>query len=220
MAFPEFKSSLHDERMRQIQNRERNFFENVGLESTWIIELLPDQPFELAKVTDIRVWFQYEALFDENLKRVLLPKRYAGRQEMVALAIGGRLRESGEEADFSSGVTLKTSRTLFDAPAVDKKIVNAGFAIRLKDARRLNGEAELEVAYEGAAPAALTTNTDGVVATAPDHPEGAGLAKLAAMAHGKSVEGAWRVRLDTLPSGVTMDDVDEVFLLLNCEYAA
>jgi hypothetical protein len=219
MAFPEFSSSLHDDRMRHIQSRERNFFENVGLESTWIIELLPDQPFEIAKITDIRVWFQYEAMFDDNLKRILLPKRYAGRQEMLALPIGRGLRERGDEADFSSGVSFKTSRTMFDAPAVDKKIVNAGFAIRRKDAVALGGEAGLEVAYEDAAPAALTTNDDGIVVTAPEHPEGAGLAKLAAMAHGKSVEGTWTLRLDSLPSGVAMEDIDDVFLLLNCEYA-
>ena len=41
MAFPAFKSHLHEERMRQLQGRERNFFENVGLESTWLVELLP-----------------------------------------------------------------------------------------------------------------------------------------------------------------------------------
>jgi hypothetical protein len=34
MAFPEFKSALHDERMKHIQSRERNVFKNVGLDST------------------------------------------------------------------------------------------------------------------------------------------------------------------------------------------
>src|SRR5205814_1761673 len=66
MAFPAFESQLYDARLRKLQDRERNFFENVGLESTWLIELLPDQPFDLSLITDIRVWFQYEALFDEN----------------------------------------------------------------------------------------------------------------------------------------------------------
>jgi hypothetical protein len=34
MAFPEFRSYLHEDRMQHIQDRERNFFEDVGLEST------------------------------------------------------------------------------------------------------------------------------------------------------------------------------------------
>jgi peptidoglycan hydrolase CwlO-like protein len=219
MAFPAFESYLHEERMRQLQSRERNFFENVGLESTWLLELLPDQPFDLARITDIRVWFQYEALFDENLKRVLEPKRYAGRREVAALPMGRLLRDQGETADFSAGVTLKTTRALFELPAVDKTIVNAGFAVRLKEGKPLNGTAGLEVSYEGAAPAALTTDQAGVVATASDHPAGTGLAELSAIVQGKSVEGTWSVNLANLPPGIAPDDVDEVFLLLNCEYA-
>ena len=43
---------------------------------------------------------------------------------------------------------------------------------------------------------------------------------VAAIAHGKSVEGTWTIRVDGLPSGVAMGDVDDVFLLLNYEYAA
>jgi type IV secretory pathway VirB2 component (pilin) len=219
MAFPEFTSYLHEERMRNLQARERNFFENIGLESTWLIELLPDQSFDLARVTDIRVHFQYEALFDENLKRVLEPKRYAGRQETVALPIGRLLRERCEATDFSAGVTFQTTRALFEAPAVEKTIVDAGFAVRLKDGNPLNGAARLRVSFQGATPATLETNDSGVVATAPDHPTGTGLAKLAAMTQGKSVAGRWTVKLVRLPPGIGMDEVDEVFLLLNCEYA-
>jgi receptor-binding and translocation channel-forming TcA subunit of Tc toxin len=204
MAFPEFKSALHDERMKHIQSRERNVFENVGLDSTWTIELLPDQPFDLKKITDVRVWFQYEALFDGNLKRVLLPKRYAGRREMAMYPVGRLARERGEAVDFSSGVTFRSSIAMFDAPAMDKKIVNAGFVVRLKDAKQLNGGAELEVSFAGSAPAALTTDTNGIVATASEHSAGTGLNKLAAIAHGKSVEGTWTIRVDGLPSGVAM----------------
>jgi tetratricopeptide (TPR) repeat protein len=149
MAFPAFESQLHAERMRRLQNRERNFFENVGLESTWLIELLPDQPFDLARVSDVRVWFQYEALFDENIKRVLEPKRYAGRREMAAVPIGQLIRDGGGTADFSTALTFKTTRALFDGPAIEKTIVDTGFAVRLKDGKSLNGAAGLEVSYEG-----------------------------------------------------------------------
>jgi hypothetical protein len=220
MAFPEFDSRLHDERMRQLQKRERNFFENVGLESTWLIELLPDQSFDLSRITDVRVWFQCEAMFDENLKRVLEQKRYAGRREMMALPIGRSIRERGEAADFNNLLTVKTTRALFDAPAIDKKIVDAGIAVRLKGGRPLGGSASLEVAFEGAPATALTTGEEGVVATAPGHPMGTGIAELATMVQGKSVDGSWNVILQTLPAGVTADDVDELFLLLNCEYVS
>jgi hypothetical protein len=219
MAFPAFDSQLYDDRMRKLQDRERNFFENVGLESTWLVELLPDQPFDFSRVTDIRVWFEYEALFDENLKRVLEPKRYAGRREMAAAPIGKLLRDAGGAVDFASALTVKTTRALFDAPAVEKTIANAGLAVRLKSGRQLGGTAQLEIRFEGAAPVTVTTNDVGTVATAPDHPTGSGLTELGAMVHGKSVEGTWAIKLVSLPAGLSPGDVDEIFLLLNCEYA-
>ena len=49
MAFPAFASDLYDARQRRLQDRERNVFENIGLESTWLLELLPDQPFDLGR---------------------------------------------------------------------------------------------------------------------------------------------------------------------------
>ena len=219
MAFPAFESRLHDDRMRKLQGRERNFFENVGLESTWLVELLPDQPFDLSRVSDIRVWFEYEALFDENLKRVLEPKRYAGRREMVAPPIGRLLRQNGGTVNFASTLTFKTPRDLFEAPAIEKKIVNAGFGVRLKDGRRLNNPAKLAVSFQNATPVVVTTTADGIVATASDHPAGSGLSQLAAMVHGKNVDGTWTVRVVSLPSGVVTDDIDELFLLLRCEFA-
>jgi tetratricopeptide (TPR) repeat protein len=220
MAFPEFQSQLYDARMRKLQGSERNFFEDVGLESTWLIEILPDQPFDLSRVSDIRVWFQYEALFDDNLKRVLAPKRYAGRRVMTAVPIGQTLRDAGGTVDFAHTLSFKTTPTLFDNPALDKTIVNAGLGVRLKNGRQLGGAATLEVAFEGAQAVTVTTEDTGVVATASDHPAGTGLTELAAMVHGKSVAGSWTVRLTALPGGVATDDVDEIFLLLHCEYAA
>jgi cell division septum initiation protein DivIVA len=219
MAFPPFESQLYDDRMRTVQHRERNFFENVGLESTWLIELLPDQPFDFSRISDIRVWFQYEALFDETLKRVLEPKRYAGQRVMAAIPIGQTLRDAGGTVDFATALTVKTDPSLFDGPAIDKTIVNAGLGLRLKNGAPLGGAATLEVAFEGAAAVTVTTEDTGVVATAPDHPAGTGLTELAAMVDGKSVLGSWTVRLTGLPSGLGRDDVDEIFLLLHCEYA-
>jgi hypothetical protein len=189
------------------------------LESTWLIELLPDQPFDLTRVSDVRVWFQYEALFDENLKRALEAKRYVGRRETAALPIAKLLRDKGETVDFSDTLALRTSRALFDAPAIDKTIVDAGLAIRLKDGQLFNGTAKLELTYEGAPKVNLTTSDAGIVATAPDHPAGTGLAAFAARVQGKSVDGDWSVKLASLPTGFAPDDVEEIFLLLHCEYA-
>jgi hypothetical protein len=39
------------------------------------------------------------------------------------------------------------------------------------------------------------------------------------MTQGKSVEGTWTFRLASLPAGLGPEDVDEIFLLLNCEYS-
>jgi hypothetical protein len=218
MAFPPFESCLHDERMRTLQDRERNVFENVGLESTWLVELLPDQPFDLSKISDIRVWFQYEALFDESLKRILLAKRYVGRREMAAVPIGQAIRTGGGLPDFSEPLSFKTTRALFEAPAVDKTIVHAGFVLRLKEGRALGGAAQLRTSFEGAPPVLVTTSDSGIVATADDHPAGSGLAEFAAMVHGKSVEGTWSVTVTSLPAGVPAVEIAELFLLLHCEY--
>ena len=220
MAFPEFTSYLHEDRMRHLQDRERNFFENIGLESTWVVELLPDQPFDLSQIGDIRVWFQYEALFDENLKRIVDSKRYKGRREMAAVAVGRTLRDQGQTPDFADELTFQTSRALFEVPAFEKNIVNAGVLIRLKDGHELGGPAEIELAYNGSGAVTLTTDDRGVVATADSHPAGDGLDDLATLVHGKTVEATWKVRLADLPSGVSTNDVDELFLLLNCEYAS
>lgn len=220
MAFPAFASDLYDARQRSLQERERNVFENVGLESTWLLELLPDQPFDLGRIGDVRVWFQFEALFDDNLKRLLEAKRQIGRREMAALAIGARLRADGEPVDFTGPLAFTTTRDLFEGPSVDKTIVNAGVALRLKGGRKPGGPAAVEVAFEGAAPVTVTTTDAGVAATATDHPAGGGLDALAAMVHGKSIKGSWTVQITHLPPGTTTDDVDELFLLLYCEYAS
>jgi hypothetical protein len=219
MAFPPFDSSLADRRMGKLQDRERNFFENVGLESTWLVELLPDQPFDLTRVSDVRVWFQYEALFDANLKSALEAKRYVGSRVTAALPIAKLLRAKGETVDFADTLALRTSRGLFEAPAIDKTIRDAGLAIRLKDGQPFSGKAKLELTYNGTPKVNLTTSDAGIVATAPDHPAGTGLAAFAARVQGKSVDGDWTFRLVSLPTGLAIENVEEIFLLLHCEYA-
>ena len=168
----------------------------------------------------MRVWFQFEALFDDNLKRLLEVKQQVGRREMAALAIGARLRADGATVNFAAPLDFGTARDLFEGPSVDKTIVNAGVAVRLKDGRKPGGPVEVQLAFDGAAPVTVSTTDSGVAATAPDHPAGGGLAALATMVHGKSIKGSWRAQITGLPAGVSTDDVDELFLLLYCEFVS
>jgi hypothetical protein len=220
MAFPEFKSYLHEERMRKVQEKERNYFEGVGPESSWLIELLPDQPFDLSRITDVRVHFQYEAFFDENLKRILQPKRYTGRRESIVLSIKKLVENEGGEVvtDFSNTVKANVTRSLFEVPIIDKKIVNVGFAIKPKGTSPIDGIFKLEVSFQDSAPIQVETNSEGIVATASDHPTGTGLVDLEALINDKNVEGKWNVRIVDLPSGTTSDAIEDIFLLLNYEY--
>lgn len=220
MAFPDFNSYLHEDRMRNLQNKERNFFENVGLESTWVIEFLPDQPIDFSRLTDVLIHFQYEALFDDNLKRIVEQKRYIGRRETSAIPIRQLLAEEGKSVDFSDTIVFRVPVHRFEAPGIERKIVNAGFIVKPKQETHLDGVAELDVAYDDAAPIRVATNEAGILATATDRPAGTGLAQLEAMAHGKSIEKLWSIRIAELPDGLAADAIEEVFLLLNYEYAA
>ena len=147
-------------RQRALQDRERNPFEDVGLESSWTIEFLPDQPFDLARISDVRVWFQYEARLDDNLRRLLETKRYAGRREMATLAVLALVRDRDGSADPRQALAFKTARDIFEGPALDKTIVNAGVALRLKDGKVPGGPTAIEVAFEGAPPVTVTTTSE------------------------------------------------------------
>ncbi|MEP7271709.1 MAG: hypothetical protein ABI882_09395 [Acidobacteriota bacterium] len=220
MAFPGFDSYLHEDRMRKLQDKERNFFENAGLESTWKIEFLPDQPVDISNLTDVFIHFQYEALFDENLKRLLEKKRYDGRREMGKIPIRQTLIDEGKPVDLTGTVLFVVPVHLLEAPVLERKIVNVGFIVKPKEGSHLEGSAKLEVAYDGATPVLLVTNEVGVVATSTGHPLGTGLAELEAMAHGKSLDKVWEIRIAELPGGLSADAIDEIFLLLNYEYAS
>ena len=137
---------------------------------------------------------------------------------MVAVPIGQTIRDSGGSADFAKPLHFRTATALFEVPSIDKTIVNAGFALRLKGGRKLGGTAALTASLGSAPPVALTTNDVGIVATADDHPAGTGLSELAAMVHGKSLKAAWTIKVTALPTGVAAHDIDELFLLLRCEY--
>jgi hypothetical protein len=204
----------------EVQDKERNYFENIGPESTWLIELLPDQPFNFSQITDVRVFFQYETFFDENLKNVLQQKRYTDRRESTLFSIKKLVESNGGVADFSDTVRVIVSRALFEAPIINKKIINVGFIVMPKGGIPLNGVARLEVSFQDAASVQIETNNDGIVATASDHPAGTGLAELNALIHDKNVDGKWTVKIVQLPSGIDADAIEDIFLLLNYEYSS
>ena len=58
------------------------------------------------------------------------------------------------------------------------------------------------------------------MATAPDHPAGAGLAQLEAMTQNKNVDGTWTVRIVELPSVTGVDAISDVALMINYEYSS
>jgi hypothetical protein len=121
----------------------------VGLESSWIIEFLPHQPIDLSRLTDVRIHFQYEALFDDNLKRVLEKKRYVGRQEVSTISIKQTLAEDGGTVDCSDTVAFRVPVQHLKAPGIMRKVVNVGFIIKPKQQPRLDGPADLDVSYDG-----------------------------------------------------------------------
>lgn len=218
MAFPEFKSYLHEERMRNIQKKELNYFENVGPESTWLIEILPDQPFDFSKISDVMVYFQFDALFDENLKRIVEQKRYNDRRESATISIKKHVEREGRVVDLFGTTRVNISRSLFEAPIINRKIINVGFAIKPKGTSPLKGVFKLEVSFQDATPIQVETSDDGIVATGSDHSVGTGITELASLIHDKDVDGQWTVKIVDLPSGIAADEIEDIFLLLNYEY--
>lgn len=220
-AFCAFESPLFTRRLLEAQGQERNFFENLGVETAWHLELLPEQDFALAAVTDVRLHIQYEAQFDEMLKRVLEDKRYVKRRESLMRSIR-QLAEDQQTAGsfFSTAASFQLRRDLLEAPHLEKHIVDVGFVVRARKRFPLGGPAMLRIAVDGGPALALTTDNTGIVATASDHPTGVGVAALAAAARGKSVHIPWAVQIDDLPAGLGATDLEDVLFLLQYEYAA
>jgi len=219
MAFPQMAGALADARDVDRQSEERNHFENCGLESVWSLELLPDQAIEFAKITDIRLVFQYDAHFDANLRRVTEAKRHTGRHETAMVSARQVTTELGGAFDPAGTVTVPVSAYSFEAPQVPKIIEKVGLFIRPRGTPLLAGAAGMRLSYNGDGPIEVRTNEMGVVATALDRPAGDNTAALESMVVGKSVVGEWRVELTDLPEGMSADEVDDVLLMVNYAYA-
>jgi hypothetical protein len=219
MSFPVFESPIADDRFRKIQDRERNVFENVGLETTWKIEFLPDQPYDLSLLSDVRVTFQYEALFDETLKKVVEGQRFLARRDSAFVSLKNLVEGKGGVFD-PAALEIELDRTHFQFPQIDKVIRNIGFIVMPKNRNPLTGPATLDVSFQEQAAIQLTTDDKGTVATGKTRHTGTNPEDLGAMCHGKSVEGKWSVVLSGLPPSFTAADIQDVLLIVNYEYAA
>jgi hypothetical protein len=214
MAFPAFTSNLADARATALQSEERNFFEGAGLETTWHLELLPDQQLETARISDVRIHFQFEALFDAALKQVVEQQRYLDRVETALLSVREMARQGGAAVDFSQPVNVNVDAFQFESPHLDKPLLDVGLLIRHKAMPLIEGAATLRVSFDGAAPVEIITNDQGVVATAPGTPAGNNTAALQALIDGKTVAGTWTVEIVNLPPGVQASDIDDVLLMV------
>jgi hypothetical protein len=216
-AFTEFDSALFQDRRIRLQQDERNAFEHSGVETSWTLELLPDQPFDLSKLVDVVIHIQYDALFDAPLRTVVAKKRYSGRQETAGISLRDICPDSAGDI-FTSTVTAAIPRDLLEAPQIDKRIVDVGFVVRPKNMPALTAPATLLIGYGSASPVQVSTDSSGIVATAAARPAGTGTDLLAAAARGKSLHLPWSVTVANLPAGLTTADVADVVLLAQYEF--
>jgi len=231
MAFPGFASRLADARATDLQREERNFFEGCGLETTWFLELLPDQQLDIARITDVRIQFQFEALFDAALKQVVEKQRYTDRIETALVSVRQLALAQGQGTaavppapasagaiDFGQPVRIVITPFQFEAPHLDKPVLDVGIMLRSRQAPLLEGSATLRVSFDGAAAVDIVTNEQGIVATSPDRPAGTNTAALQALVDGKTVVGAWSIEIISLPAGVQASDIDDILLMLRYSF--
>ncbi len=219
MSIPVLQTPLARDRLRKTQERERNPFENVGLESSWKIEFLPDQHYDLSLLTDVRITFQYEALFDENLKRVMEGKRFKARRDAAIVSFKNLLERIGKTFDPAEPLEVDIVPSLFQFPQIDKHIRNIGFIVKPKGQAILTGPATLDVSFQEQPSIQVTTDDKGTIATGKARHTGSNLEDLGALCHGKKLEGKWSVTLSGFPPTVTAADIEDVLLIVNYEYA-
>jgi hypothetical protein len=214
MAFPSHDSFLFEARATEQQQQERNFFEGCGLESTWHLELTPDQVVEYSRITDVRIHMQCEALFDPALQSVVESKRYTDRKETAIISVRQLLSGQGAPVNFSETLGVEVTSFLFEAPHIPKTIRDVGVMLRSKQLPLLAGKAKLRINYQGQTAIEVETNEQGIVATAPDKPAGTNTDALRGLVEDKSVAGRWSIKILDLPTGLTTDDLDDVLLMI------
>lgn len=214
MAFPSSDSFLYEARATELQCQERNFFEGCGLESTWQLEFTPEQELEYARITEVKVYFQFEALFDPALKSVVEAKRYQNRNETALISVRKLLEGRGKTVDFSQPLVADISSFMFEAPSVEKMIREVGMVLRPKQAPLLSGVAKLRLNFQNQAAVEVETNDQGIVATDQTFPAGNNTSALRGLIQGKSAIGSWMMQILSLPAGIKMDDIDDVLLMI------
>ncbi|MFJ6277517.1 Tc toxin subunit A-related protein [Bacillus thuringiensis] len=213
MAFPSFDSFLFEARTTEIQQQELNFFEGCGLESTWHLELTPDQALDYDRITDVRVYFQFESSFDPALKSVIETKRYKDRNETAFFSVRKLLEEQGTSVDFLQPIKVNINDFMFEAPNLDKTIRDVCIVLQSKHTAVPIGKAELSLSYQGQPVITVETNEQGIVATADAKTAGTNTNALRDLVQNKSVIGKWSIQINHLPNGIRTEDIEDIMIL-------
>jgi hypothetical protein len=218
MAFPDLNSPRTNDRIVTRQHEERNFFENLGMEVTWIVEVLPDQNIDMTRVTDIVVTFQIEAEFDDNLRKVIEGKRFENRDEIIAFSAKQMMDRQKRSFDLQK-IVFDINQTSLPYAYRDKKIKNIAVYLKPKTEHFIAGIAKISMSLDGGAQVQITTDDKGRAATGIARHAGPDGQTMGDAFHEKNPVGKWQISLDDLPADFNKEDIDDLYLLLRYTYA-
>lgn len=217
MAFPDPVSPRSEDRMLRRQLEERNFFENLGMGVTWVLEVLPDQTVDMARLTDFVVTFQVEAEYDDNLRKVVEGKRFKDRDEISAFSARQMMERQNRTFDPDQ-VVFDIHATSLPYPFQKKTIKNIAVFLKPKTEHFVNGVSKIVISQDGNERVAVKTDEKGRAATGLARHAGPDGGKLENAFHGKDPAGRWSLMVDDLPPGVNKDDITDMYLLLRYAY--
>lgn len=218
MAFPDLNSTRANDRIVNRQQEERNFFENLGMGVTWLIELLPDQNIDMTNVSDILITYQIEANFDDNLRKVIEEKRFDDRDEIIAFSAKQMIERQKRNFDLKD-IQFKIKQTSLPHPYKNKKIKNIAVYLKPKLQDFIDGCATISVSLNDTPKIQVKTDEQGRAATGNERHAGPDGDKLKNSIHGKDPVGNWGLSLDQLPAGFDKEDIEDMYLLLRYSYA-
>jgi len=218
MAFPDLNSPRANDRVVTRQHEERNFFENLGMGVTWIVEVLPDQNIDMTRVTDIVVTFQIEAEFDDNLRKVIEGKRFENRDEIIAFSAKQMMDRQKRTFDLEK-IVFDINQTSLPYAYRDKKIRNIAVYLKPKTEHFITGIAKISMSLNGDEQVQVTTDDKGRAATGIARHAGPDGQTMGDAFHEKNPVGRWQMSLDELPANFDKEDIDDLYLLLRYTYA-
>ena len=217
MAFPDLSTPRAKDRMVTRQRQERNFFENLGMGVTWVIEILPDQNFDMTHVSDVIVTFQIEAEYDENLRRAIEKKRFDNREEVAVFSAKKLIERQQRKFDLAD-LEFDIHQTSLPYGYQEKEIKHIGLFVKPKSEQYINGSALISLQLQSEPAVQIKTDKQGRGATGTKRNAGPNGKKLAAAFHGKNPVGRWKLSIADLPVGVKMNEIDDIYLLVKYKY--